>query len=181
MDDWALLGHVNRAKRDFGVKCPKYTGAVTVELIRRAFKEHSISTSPRDVFIKGVPIEIDLLIPRAGVEPEDGIVYQPEDVLIVLEIKNAGSFGEGTIRRIKKNFLTIRQHNKQIRCFYVTLTERKGYPWAIVEDNISSPAYTLFWYAGSGKNRKFESSGDWQKLIDKITSVYQSTADVHAV
>jgi len=128
-----------------------------------------------------VPIEIDLLLPKASAVPENGILYQPEDVFIALEIKNSGAFGEETIRRIKKNFLTIQQRNKRIRCFYVTLAERKGYKWAIAEDNLGFPAYTLFWYSGSSKNRKFESSGDWQRLIDDITSVCQSTAEVRAV
>jgi len=171
MDDTTLRDQINRAKEDFGIKCPKYTGAITVEFIRLALSEHGISTSSRDVFIKGVPIEIDLLIPRAGTSPENGILYRPEDVLIALEIKNRGAFGEGAVTKIKKNFMTIRQHNKQIRCFYVTLAERKGYKWAITEDNFGFPAYTLFWYSGSGKNRRYEPSGDWQRLICDISSV----------
>lgn len=104
MNDATLLDQINRAKEDFGTKCSKYAGAITVEFIRRALREHGISASPRDVFIKGVPIEIDLLIPKASTSPENGILYRPEDVLIALEIKNSGAFGEATIRRIKNNF-----------------------------------------------------------------------------
>jgi len=170
MDGITLLDQINRAKEDLGIKCSKYAGAITVQFVRRAFREHGISASPRDVFIKGVPIEIDLLIPRAGTSPENGILYRPEDVLIALEIKNSGAFGEGAIRRIRKNFMTIQQHNKQIRCFYVTLAERKGYKWAVTEDNLGFPAYTLFWHSGSSKNRRYEPSGDLQRLINDISS-----------
>jgi hypothetical protein len=171
MDDITLLDQINRAKEDFGIKCSKYAGAITVEFVSRALRGHGISASPRDVFIKGVPIEIDLLIPRAGTSPENGILYRPKDVLIALEIKNSGAFGEETIRRIRKNFMTIQQHNEQIRCFYVTLAERKGYKWAVTEDNLGFPAYTLFWHSGSSKNRKYEPSGDLQGLINDISSV----------
>jgi len=174
MDDITLLDQINRAKEDFGIKCPKYTGAITVEFIRLALREHGISASPRDVFIKGVPIEIDLLIPRAGTSPENGILYRPEDVLIALEIKNSGAFGEAAVRTIKKNFMRIQQHGEQIDCFYVTLAERKGYKWAITEDNFGFPAYTLFWHSGGGKNRRYEPSGDWQRLICDISSVYDT-------
>jgi len=173
MDDVTLLDQINRAKEDFGIKCSKHAGAITVEFIRLALSEHGISASPRDVFIKGVPIEIDLLIPRADTSPENGILYRPEDVLIALEIKNSGAFGEGTIRRTKKIFMTIRQHNEQIGCFYVTLAEREGYKWAITNDNLGFPAYTLFWHSGSSKNRRYEPSGDWQRLIYDISSVYK--------
>jgi len=172
MDDITLRDQINRAKAGFGVKCSKYAGAITVEFIRLALREHGISASPRDVFIKGVPIEIDLLVPRAGTSPENGILYRPEDVFIALEIKNSGAFGEETSRRIKKNFMTIQQHGEQIDCFYVTLAEREGYKWAITEGNLGFPAYTLFWYSGSGKNRRYEPSGDWQRLICDISSVY---------
>lgn len=173
MDDVTLHDRISKAKADFGIKCGKYAGALTVELIKRALEERGITVSARDVFIKGIPIEIDLLIPKKDAIPEYGLLYQPEDVLAAIEIKNAGSFGDRTIATIKKNFLTINQHHAKIRCFYVTLTERKGFKWAISEQNIGYPAYTLFWHWGSGRNRKLESTGDWEKLINDTKAIQE--------
>lgn len=162
---------ISNVKKNFGAKCAKFAGAITVEIIKYAFENHGILTSPREVFIKGLPIEVDLLIPKRGVVPEHGILYKPQDVLVVLEIKNYGSFGESTINSIKKNFGLISQLNKEIYCAYVTLTERKEYKWAISRENIGFPSYTLFWHYGSGKNFKIEPTGDWKKLLDDINKI----------
>jgi hypothetical protein len=183
MDEHALLERVNAAKREFGARCKKYVGAVTVELIKRALQENGINTSPCDVFIKGLPIEIDLLIPKAGIEPENGILYRPEDVLVVLEIKHYGAYGEEAVRRIRENFQAIQRCNKEIRCLYITLSERRGYKWAVTEDEdslgyLGHPAFILFWRSGSGKKEKWESPGDWQRLVDTIAPVLAEAASL---
>ena len=170
MKEHEILEQANAAKREFGTKCSKYVGAVTVELLRRALQEHGINTSPSDVFIKGVAVEIDLLIPKAEVEPQDGLLYQPEDVLFALEVKNRGAFGDKALSGIRRNFQEIRRSNQEIRCLYVTLSERTGYKWAATEDKIDGLVYTLFWNSGPEKNLRYESSDDWQRLINEITS-----------
>lgn len=162
---------ISNAKKNFGSRCRKFAGTITVEIIKGALEKHGILASPRDVFIKGLPIEIDLLVPKRDIAPEHGILYDPQDVLAVLEIKNYGSFGESTINTIKKSFQRINQLNKEIYCAYVTLTERKDYKWAISRENIGFPSYTLFWHYGSGKNFKIEPSGDWEKLVDDINRI----------
>lgn len=174
MKDSEIFEAISNAKKDFGLKCAKFAGTVTVEIVKSAFEKHGILTSPRDVFIKGLPIEIDLLIPKRDVIPTHGVLYEPRDVLIVLEIKNYGSFGESTINNIKKSFQRITQLNKEIYCAYVTLTERKGYKWAIFRENTGFPSYTLFWHYGSGKNFKIEPTGDWKKLLDDINRIVRS-------
>lgn len=102
MDDYNIFEMISKAKKDFGVKCAKFTGAVTVEVIKYALEKHGIFTSPRDVFIKNLPIEIDLLIPKTGAVPEYDAIYDPNDVLVVLEIKNYGSFGEKPLTMLRK-------------------------------------------------------------------------------
>ncbi len=171
MNEHKMFETISSAKKDFGIKCTKFVGAITVETIKRALENHNIFTSPRDVFIKGIPIEIDLLIHKRGVVPDNGILYKSQDVISVLEIKNLGSFGETTVNNIKKNFQRIKQLNNKIYCIYVTLTERKGYRWAISEENIGFPSYTLFWHYGSGKNYKIEPTGDWKKLLEDINKL----------
>lgn len=173
MKEREIFETISNVKKDFGLKCAKFTGAVTVEIIKIALEKHGILTSPRDVFIRGLPIEIDLLIPKRDVVPEHGILYELQDVLTVLEIKNYGSFGKSTINSIKKNFQRISQFNKEIYCAYVTLAERKGYKWAISRENTGFPSYTLFWHYGSGKNFKIEPTGDWKKLLDDVNKIIQ--------
>jgi hypothetical protein len=174
MEDCKMSETISTAKKDFGIKCKKFAGAVTVEVIKHNLENHGILTSPRDVFIRGLPIEVDLLIPKRGTIPEYGILYEPQDLLVVLEVKNYGSFGESTINNVKKNFERIRELNREIYCAYVTITERKGYKWAISEKNIGFPSYTLSWHHGSGKDSGVERTGDWKRLLDDINGVTRS-------
>ncbi|MCJ7457966.1 MAG: hypothetical protein MUP17_03115 [candidate division Zixibacteria bacterium] len=172
MEDKEILKQISDEKNNFGT-CAKFAGAVTVEIIKEALEKHGISTSPRDVFIKGIPIEIDLLIPKRGVLPKHGILYEPQDVLVVLEIKNRGSFGKETINNIKGNYHRIKQINKKITCVYVTLSERKGFPDRVTRKNTGFYSYTLFWHSGSGKNFKNDPTDDWQKLLEKLNEIIQ--------
>jgi len=165
LEELTLLRRVERARKELGPKSRKFTGAITVALLREALQDHGIPVSQRDVFIQRVAREIDLLIPKPGAAPSHGILYAPEDVLIALEIKNLGSFGPGTLQAIRDTFSRIQSVDKRIRCFYVSLTERKGYKGAITEENLGHPAYTLSWHYGSGKNMRYESTGDWQRLL----------------
>ncbi len=169
MDEISLLNRVLKAKDEFGPKCGKYLGAVAIELIRAALKEHDCPVSQSDCFIKGIPVEIDLLIPRQSTTPENGILDQPQDVLIALEIKAHGAYGEKAASSIRRNFLAIQEKNESIRCFYITLMERKGYKWAITDSSLAFPEYTLFLY--SGKRESHEPTGDWQGLLSDIKSI----------
>ena len=171
MEDYQLLKRIETAKDSFGVKCRKYAGSVTVELILQAFKNHGIQCSPRDVFIKGVPNEFDLLIPEVGVIPENDLLYQSHEVLAALEIKKQGSYGESTVMGIKKKFELVKRVNPKIMCAYVTIAERRGYKWSVLEENIGFPVYTLFWHNGSVKKFQIHSSGDWARLIKDLKSI----------
>ncbi len=164
-EDEILRREIERARETFGPKCDKYVGAVTVEAIRGALKRHGIETSSRDVFMQGVPIEVDLLIARQGAEPKHALLYRAQDVAVALEIKNRGCYGEMALEKTRRNFEEIRAHGPHIRCLYVTLTEREGYKWAATEENLGVPVYTLFWRAGSSKEPRFKSTGDWETLL----------------
>jgi hypothetical protein len=49
--------------------CRKFQGHVAVEIMKEALAAEGIATSARDVFIAGLPVEWDLLVPREGAEP----------------------------------------------------------------------------------------------------------------
>ena len=166
-----ILKKIEGAKKDFGPKCSKYIGALTVELIRDEFKREGFAVSDRDVFIKGLPIENDLMIIKPHSKPQNRILYDNKDVLAAIEIKSRGSFSKSTMEVIRKNFDLIKRSNKKIRCLYVALSERKTYKWKVTEENINSPAYTLFWHSGSEENMHFESTGDWTRLVNDIRDI----------
>lgn len=171
MDDKQLLDAVIKAKNAFGVKCSKYYGAVAVECIRRAFAEHGVATSSRDVFISKVAVEIDLIIPREDAAPEYGMVYPAQDVLVAFEIKASGAYGETTRKHTGNTFWLVSEQNPQTRCAYVAVAERANYRWAVTEENLGFPAYTLFFHNGSPKKLDdYKSTGDWQRLMKDIAS-----------
>ncbi len=147
------------------VSCPKFCGSFTAEEIRKRLLRHGLSVSRQDVFIRNIPIEIDLLIPRLGAKARShGLVYEPEDVLAVLEIKYRGTFSGDAVGRIRENFRTIQQANKSISCFYLTVTETLGYKNAVTRQSLGYPAYTLYWYI-KGKHKK---TNDWNKLVARL-------------
>jgi hypothetical protein len=178
MDEHELLSHVTAAKAAFGAKCKKFAGALTVELLKELLERNGIPTSARDVYIENVPVEIDLLIPKAGAVARHGLLYRTEDVLVALEVKNSGSFGEDTIEKAGKAFGLIRAASPRIQCAYVTLHERRGYKHEVTEENLKHPAFTLFWYEGSAEqNRHYEPSGDFAKLLKSLRAATTCSHD----
>lgn len=173
MTDRGILLAVQATKRSFGVKCSKMSGAVTVEIIRAALAACALRVSPRDVYVSGVPVEFDLLIPKHRASPMHGVIYHPREVLAVLEIKNSGSFGEGTLAAVRHSFELVRRANRRIYCAYVTLAERKGFKWAATKENIGADAYTLFWLTGSEARRTYEATGDWDRLANTLTTALE--------
>ena len=95
-------------------RCTKFVGALTVEILRKELAKLGFSVSNRDVFIEGIPNELDLLITKNGRQPEEKIAYRSNDVLAVLEIKFRGSYGKDMINRIRKVFDSIKKMNKKI-------------------------------------------------------------------
>lgn len=166
-----LLDSVSKAKQAFGTKCSKFLGSVTVELLRMALFDSGINVSARDVFIRGVPIEIDLIVSKPDVSPFAGLLYEPSDVLAAFEVKNTGLFGESSLKSIRRAFSLIKKAQSDIYCVYVTLAERKNYKWAANKDNLGVDVFTLFWHNGSEKHRRYESTGDWYRLIKKLISL----------
>jgi hypothetical protein len=67
-------------------KCGKFAGAATVEIIKKALANEALPASVRDVFIQGLPVEWDLVVPRPSAQPSlNGLLYEPGDVACALE------------------------------------------------------------------------------------------------
>ena len=163
MDEQVIREQVNSAWDDCG-KCSKYVGALMMETIRQALQKNGIPVSTRDVFIKEIPIEFDLVIPRHGApEPIHGILYEPEDVVAVLEIKASGLCDYNSKNRIEACREKVLKENSKIFFGYVTLSENQKFH----EKNFHEDewAYPLFWWRGKDK---YDSTGSWQKLLNEL-------------
>src|SRR5438093_13782901 len=95
-----------------------------------------------------------------------GMLYEREDVYAVLEIKNAGSFGDQTIRSVRSNFERVRQRVPEVTCAYVSLEERQGDKWAITDANSGVRAFTLAWRKG-GSGPYFLTT-HWSRLVSLL-------------
>ena len=157
-----IVRGVRRLKADFGTKCSKFAGAACVEVLKAALANEGIRSSPRDVFIRGIPVELDLLVPREGEEPAFGLLYEPRQVAAVLEIKNSGCFSKEAFAKVGRDCERLRAAN--IPWAYVTLEERRGFPWAPSCDRLGSPCFTLAWHKKTGG--PVELTEDWEKLVD---------------
>jgi hypothetical protein len=151
-----------KVKKDFGPNCPKkFGGAASIEILRAALDEEGIGTSRRDVFIRGVPVELDLIVPRKDAKPWLELLFEPQQVAIALEVKKSGSFGEGTIDKIRADFAQLREVG--VRSAYVTLEERGSYKWKATYENLGFPCFTLAWHKRT--DGPLEPTEDWERLI----------------
>jgi len=143
-------------------KCGKFGGSVTIEIIRQGLQGEGIRTSARDVFVDGVPIEIDLIIPRGCAKPTLGdLLYDPMEVAVALEIKKSGCYGRQSLNSIRHGFKQLAA--KGVRCAYVTLEERKSYRYRATRKTVGAPCFTLHWH--QPENEDFKATNDWEKLI----------------
>lgn len=167
MDEQEILDYVNGSWKNCGEKCSKYVGALMMEVISKALQENDIPVSNRDVFIKGIPIEFDLIVPRHGVcDPVDGILYETEDVVAVLEIKASGLFDYNSKKRIEKCREDVRKANPHIFYGYLTLSENQSFH----EKNFREDewVYPLFWWHPLKNQDPYKSTESWQKLLSEL-------------
>jgi len=159
-----IVRQARNASKGFQLKCKKFSGAMAAELIKKVLADEGIATSSRDVFIRGIPLEIDLIVPHRGQEPSLGLLYEPQQVAAALEIKKMGSFGEETLQTIRKNFNQLRE--LKVSCAYVTLEERQSYRHKATQENLGGfPCFTLVWHKGRGGDGPVEETQDWDRLL----------------
>jgi hypothetical protein len=165
-----ILDQVNKSWNNCGEKCSKYVGALTAEVIRQALQNDGIPVSSRDVFIQGIPIEFDLIVPRHDAAcPTDGILYKPDEVIAVLEIKASGLFDYKSKNRIETCRDKVQELNPNVFFGYVTLSERKSFH----DKNFHEDEWTypLFWWhplKALKEHERYNSTGFWQKLLSEL-------------
>ncbi len=140
-----------------------------MEMLRELLKNNKICVSPRNVFIRGIPSEIDLLILRRTVTPSWNMLYDPSDVKYALEVKKSGAFGKGTIEKVKALFGTIRRINPKICCAYVAWGERLNYKDSVTSKTLGSKgkAYTFVHYRS--KYEKYEPTDELEQFLRDVS------------
>lgn len=94
----ALIPAIDKQFREAGntQSLKKLHGALTAELVRdelmQYFIKHNLPFKPskQNVYIVGLSNEFDILIVKINAEAIHGILYKPEDVVAIIEVKAAG-------------------------------------------------------------------------------------------
>jgi hypothetical protein len=127
--DEDLLNYVREAIQN-GPKnkrrCTKLSGAATTDALRLGLRTHGIRTSERDVYVKGMSTEIDLIVPRMACDTCGRTVYDAAEVLVAFEVKKRGISDKGGLTKIRCDFSAYSAACGGAKCMYVTLTET---PW----------------------------------------------------
>ena len=116
------------------------SGRATENVLREHLIKHGLNISNTRVGIEGAPLEIDLISLKSDIDPAR-TSYYPHEVDTVLEIKNNAVADQTT--EIKKNFNRLRQLTAAIRFAAIVLSEREGYKYAIKEEELGYPVFTL--------------------------------------
>jgi hypothetical protein len=111
-----------------------------------------------------VPLEVDLLVLRPGATGHLNLIFQPEDILCALEVKNSGAYGERTGEIVRENFNLIREACQGATCAYIAISEQANYKHAVIPQNLGYPAYTLLATTGRSDRKSYSSTGDWHEF-----------------
>ena len=178
-----------RSERLSPQKRGEISGRVTENVIRDHLLKKGLNMSRSRVRIAPSWLEIDLLV----LKPESDSTkskYSAEEVDTILEIKN-NAVGDQTTT-IKKNFNKLKQIANKARFAVIVLSERDGYKYAIKQEELGYPVFTLIsrkvsagrwmWSRNEtlamhnkimrrgkwGGKRAIEETGKWEELLDYL-------------
>jgi hypothetical protein len=148
--------------------CNKFEGHLAVEILKQALAEEGVRTSSRDVFVKGLPIEWDLILPTPGAVPLfNGLLYEASQVVVGIEVKLSGVVGK-TLLITRRNFALAKAQG--VPGCYVAFCDRKRA--AATDENLGFPCFNLTWSLGGGKR---EDTGAWPRFVDFLLTAERKT------
>ena len=148
-------------------------------LLRRGF---NLTFTPKIKF-EGSTIKNDLFLLKSTTNP-DQKEYSPNDVNLVIEIKNNAVANQSEI--IKEKFNELKKLSPDLRFAVVILSEKKGYAHEVTDEKLGNEGYLSFTlvsrriYPKDGglyspgaimdllKNKELKKTGDWEKLISYL-------------
>jgi hypothetical protein len=144
----------------------KLTGSLCVEMIRENLTKSDIPVSPRDVFIAGIPDEIDLIIPHRSAQPKYGVIYEPSDVAGVLEVKYSGAYSRDVVPNLCERFTRIVSTCPNVSCAYLTVCENERFKQRVTTERLKFQSFTLYWV---NRNYTVERIGDrWESVVQWV-------------
>ena len=174
MSDYKILKQFQEIESYFPIDRPmnKLIGALFAELVKFYLKTEGFCVTNRDIFIKGLPTEIDLMIVKKETRNKYDLIYDPNDILVVFELKKNGAYGKKDLEIYKNLFSNIRSLNKNIKCIYLTFTERTSYTYRITEEKLGFPVFELFpRLKGDFNYTNYTNSlGNWDKMVQFLKS-----------
>ena len=170
-----ILAEIDKFYNRFGEGLPRYQtkaiGAVTNEVIRQHLAQKGILVSNRNVFIDGQPTEWDLIVHKAGAEPEFGCVWSPADVLAVIEIKYSGLYDHEAIQRLNDTFSRLTQKHPHIKPFYFTLMETPSAQNKVTDETLGCRALTLHWWRKRKGKDVYNITDAWELLVNNLQNL----------
>lgn len=152
--------------------CSKFEGALATETLSRALRLEGIATSRRDSFIRGWPIEWDLIVPRPKEKPAlHGLLYEPGQVAAVLEVKLSGLVNrKNALPALRQNFKLAKKAGVQVA--YVAFADYGKA--SAVEKELGYPCFKLCDVKGRWPNSKYSDTGDFERLIAFLRDAEQA-------
>jgi hypothetical protein len=166
-------------------------GSATENVIRNHLLSKGLNISRPRVYVTPSWMEIDMLSLKPDVDSSK-TEYSPAEVKTVIEIKNNAVADQTTV--IRKNFDRLRKISNTLKFAAIVLSERDGYKYAIKEEALGYPVFTLIlrkvsagrwmWSEAetievynkimlrgewAGKNAMRE-TGQWNKLVNYLSS-----------
>ena len=173
-----LLRQINESLAGFEDIPPKLrtklTGSLAVEVLREHLRESGLPVSQRDVFIRGVKHELDLVVPSPDSRPSHNLIFEPSDVRAVLEVKYSGVYNRQVVPGLKACFDSIKSRCPHVFCACVVVQEREGFRFAANSAELEHPVYTLHLWSGSRENAR--DTGEWQNLIKALRELSSERA-----
>jgi hypothetical protein len=147
--DETVLAEVRRISQDLSNvsarQRTKFTGALTVEIVRNRLIGIGLPVSSRDIYIRGHSSEFDLAVVRDNANPKYGILYEPADVAAIIEVKYSGVYSKEVPETIKRLFDEVHEGHPHIVCVYLSVSENPSFNYRIMSNTLGHPAFTLYW------------------------------------
>ena len=156
-----LVQATARGERLSPQKKGEISGRITENVIRNHLLKKGLNMSNTRVRIDPSWQEIDLLLLKPESNPTKS-KYSGREVDTILEIKNNAVADQTT--EIKKNFNKLKQISKNFRFAAIVLSERDGYKYAIKQEELGYPVFTLI-------SRKI-SAGCWMWSQNETLAMY---------
>ena len=152
-----IIDYVN----DMSCDSDKFKGTATVQVLREHLSLKGYNVSDRDVYIKGIPNELDLLILRKNVD-KSFIIYNPEDVIFVFEIKYNSTTN---LKHLLSVYNCIMKRNNKINCAYVTILDQNSWTKVFTKEAIGFDYFVLYTYRSTTRMLPEMDMGGWEKLL----------------